>query len=62
MACFLLLTLLPLFPLFKVPFFRLCMARLTDRFAPLPYRAILSDTSSSRRHAKKALHHIINSV
>jgi hypothetical protein len=45
-----------------VPFFRLCMARLTDRFAPLPYRAILSDTSSSRRHAKKALHHIINSV
>ena len=40
MACFLLLTRLPLFPLSKVPAFSLCIARLTDRCAFLPYLAI----------------------
>ncbi len=30
MACFLLLTRWPLLPLFKLPRFRLCIARLTD--------------------------------
>ena len=38
MACSLLLTRLPLF---KLPFFSLCIARLTDRCALLPYLAIL---------------------
>ena len=40
MACFLVLTRLPLFPLFKLPSFSLCIARLTDRCALLPYMAI----------------------
>jgi hypothetical protein len=40
MACFLLLTRFPLFPLIKLPFFILCIARLTDFFAPSPYRGI----------------------
>ena len=40
MACFLLLTRVPLFPLFKLPVFSLCIARLTDRCALLPYLAI----------------------
>ena len=40
MACFLLLTDLPFFPLFKLPSFSLCIARLTDRCALLPYLAI----------------------
>jgi hypothetical protein len=40
MACSLLLTRLPLFPLFKLPSFSLCIARLTDRCALLPYLAI----------------------
>ena len=40
MACFLVLTRLPLFPLFKLPSFSLCIARLTDRCALLPYLAI----------------------
>ena len=46
MACFLLFTFFPLLPLFKLPFFRLCIARLTDFRAPFPYRAIVSSTSS----------------
>ncbi len=41
MACFLVLTRVPLFPLFKLPVFSLCIARLTDRCALLPYLAIL---------------------
>ena len=41
MACFLLLTRVPLFPLFKLPVFSLCTARLTDRCAPFPYLAIM---------------------
>src|SRR6476660_1940234 len=40
-ACFLLLTGVPLFPLFKVPFSSLCIARLTDRCALLPYLAMI---------------------
>ena len=39
-ACFRLFTFLPL-PLFNVPFLRLCIARLTDFLAPLPYLAIM---------------------
>lgn len=41
MACCLLLTRVPLFPLFKVPSLSLCIARLTDRCAVLPYLAIM---------------------
>lgn len=51
MACFLLFTFFPLLPLFKLPLFRLCIARLTDRCAPFPYRAIFSSTSSSLQQA-----------
>lgn len=39
MACCLLLTRMSLFPLFKVPAFSLCIARLTNRCALLPYLA-----------------------
>lgn len=46
MACVLLLTRLPLLPLFKLPFFNLCIARLTDRCALLPYLAIVSSFMS----------------
>jgi hypothetical protein len=41
MACFLFLTRWPLFPFFRVPFFILCIARLTDRCAPFPYSVII---------------------
>src|SRR5437016_13297858 len=41
MACCLLLTRVPLFPPFKVPSLSLCIARLTDRCALLPYLAIM---------------------
>jgi hypothetical protein len=37
MACFRLVTRFPLVPLFKVPFLRLCIARLTDVFDFVPY-------------------------
>ena len=39
-ACFLLLTRLPPFPLFKLPFFNLCIAFPTVFLAPVPYRGI----------------------
>ena len=37
MACFLLLTRFPLFPLFKLPSFILCIDRFTDFLAAFPY-------------------------
>src|SRR5688572_9202094 len=40
-ACFLLVTFLPDLPLFKVPFFRLCIAFSTFSDALLPYFAIM---------------------
>src|ERR1043165_6676810 len=46
-ACFLLLTFLPL-PLRSVPFFRLCIVFLTDFCAPLPYLAIVASLVDSR--------------
>jgi hypothetical protein len=46
MACLLLLTRLPLFPLFNLPFFSFCIARLTDRCALLPYLAIIDSLPS----------------
>lgn len=40
-ACLRLFTFLPLLPLRRLPFFRLCMARFTDLRAPFPYLAIV---------------------
>jgi hypothetical protein len=47
-ACFVLLTLVPLLPLFKVPSFSLCIARLTNRCAVLPYLAIMNSLWPNR--------------
>lgn len=57
MACFLLLTCLPFFPLFKLPSFSLCIARLTDRCALLPYLAMFSILLSidSRIHSDASI-------
>jgi hypothetical protein len=55
MACCLPLTRVPLFPLIKVPSFNLCIARLTDRCALLPYLAIMHPFLKGRARVSNCL-------
>jgi hypothetical protein len=47
MACLRLVTVLPLRPLFSVPFFFLCIARFTEALAFLPYLAMIASPEES---------------